>query len=59
MPRTRPVTRPYWRKTARWRDPWYHRYASHWRTPDTITVFPEAVTADRIQAAIRQAAPDS
>ncbi|MNT64720.1 hypothetical protein D3C72_2026420 [compost metagenome] len=28
-------------------------------TPDTITVFPEAVTADRIQAAIRQVAPES
>lgn len=28
-------------------------------TPDTITVFPEAVTSDRIQAAIRQAAPES
>ncbi|HAS1000040.1 TPA: DsbA family protein, partial [Enterobacter kobei] len=24
-------------------------------TPDTITVFPEAVTADRLQAAIRKA----
>jgi hypothetical protein len=25
-------------------------------TPDTITVFPEAVTADRLQAAMRKAA---